>query len=215
MRSCSTKFLLVLVIALWPRALHAESLMLDQYRHVTFKKIVETKYSQDGNGLKAEVDGSSSFLLGAFSAPRTIKTLRWTWKFAGNLMVGSAAALAAKQGDDAMLRIGLIKEGNAPLVPFFAPSWTEAIRNHMKLPGDELTFFIAGGPAKPGAKWVSPYTNSMRLVQVESVLQPDGWMLVNHTMAVPIKTVGLWIMSDGDNSGSKFTIWLKDLTIGE
>lgn len=208
-------FLMILLILPFPQSLHAESLALDQFRHVTFKNIGPTSYTQDGSGLKAEVNGSSSFLLSAFNRTRIVKSLKWSWKFTGDYKVNSAEVLTTKKGDDAILRVGLIKEGSAPMVPFFAPSWVKAIREHMKLPGDELTYFVAGGPAKPGAKWNSSYSDSMHLIQVESVLQEDGWMQVSYDLGEPIKAVGLWIMSDGDNSGSKFTVWLKNLVIVE
>ena len=123
--------------------------------------------------------------------------------------------LKSKAGDDAVIRIGLIKSGEAPMIPFFAPVWIKAIKEHMKLPGAEMQYLIAGGPAAPGATWVSPYTSSMSMLQVQSTSEADGWHLAQHTFAEPLKIVGLWLMSDGDGAKSSFVVSLKDLEVFE
>jgi hypothetical protein len=193
----------------------AESLMIDQFRHITFDKITQTRYEQDGTGIKAEVAGSSSFLLKAFPAVRAVKGLKWKWKFAGDYKVTTVGQLSSKKGDDTIFRVGLIKSGSAPMVPFFAPAWIQAINEHMKQPGDAMVYYVAGGPAKPGSQWESPYSDSMALIQTESVAIADGWFQVVQEISPPIRATGLWLMADGDNTGSKFTTWVKDLELVE
>lgn len=207
-------FILMLAASFAPGAT-AEELRLDQFRHVSFDKIPQTSYAQDGTGIKAEVASSSSFLLKAFSEVRTVKTVKWKWKFSGDYKVATVEELRSKKGDDAILRVGLIKSGSAPSVPFFAPAWIKAIRDHMKHPGDEMVYLVAGGPAKAGSSWESPYSDSMKLVQTESVALEDGWQQVTKVMDPPLKVAGLWLMADGDNTNSKFSTWIKDLEIVE
>lgn len=214
MKGCLRFYLGMTMLSLGlSQAAAAESLMIDQFRHITFDKIPQTKYEQDGTGIKADVAGSSSFLLKAFPAARTVKGLKWKWKYAGDYKVSSAEQLRSKKGDDTIFRVGLIKSGSAPMVPFFAPAWIKAINEHMKQPGDAMVYYVAGGPAKPGSQWESPYSDSMTLIQTESVATADGWFQVVQAIRPPITATGLWLMADGDNTDSKFSVWVKDLEL--
>jgi hypothetical protein len=193
----------------------ADSFRLAEFQHISFEKIPSTKYSEEAGIINAEVASSSSFLLKPFSEVKNIKKVQWRWKVTGDLNVKSFDELKSKSGDDALFRIGLIKAGSAPTVPFFAPSWIKAIRDHMKLPGAEMQYLVSGGPAAKGAKWVSPYTDSMNLLQVESTPEESGWHLAQHSFSDSLKVVGLWLMADGDNTKSKFSVSVKDLEFTE
>ena len=193
----------------------AEAFRLSDFHHITFDKIPTTKYSEKEGVITAEVASSSSFLLRPFPAIKLIRKVQWRWKVVGDFKVRSIDDLKSKSGDDAVLRVGLIKSGDAPMVPFFAPAWIKAIQSHMKLPGTEMQYLVAGGPAAAGATWVSPYSSSMNLRQVESTTEVDGWNFAQHTFPVPIKVVGLWLMSDGDGTKSSFVVSLKDLEVFE
>ncbi len=193
----------------------AETFRLDDFHNITFDKIPSTKYSEKEGVMTAEVASSSSFLLKPFTSIKLVKKIQWRWKVVGDLKVGSYDELRTKIGDDAILRIGLIKSGDAPMVPFFAPAWVNAIQSHMKLPGTEMQYLVVGGPAPSGATWVSPYTSSMSLRQVQSTTDSDGWNLAQQSFSEPMKVVGLWLMSDGDGTKSTFVVSLKDLELLE
>jgi hypothetical protein len=55
----------------------------------------------------------------------------------------------------------------------------------------------------------------MSMLQVSTVKEPDEWYFAQHSFSVPVKVVGLWLMSDGDNTKSNFSVLIKDLEILE
>jgi len=195
--------------------LFASSYRFADFHHISFGNIPATKYSQEEDAIKADVASSSSFLLKPFSSVKNIKKVQWRWRMTGDFKVDSFALLQSKAGDDAVVRVGLIKSGYAPMAPFFAPSWIKAIKDYLKLAGAQMHYVVAGGPAPAGAAWVSPYSKSMTMVQAKSSVEKDGWTLSQHDFQESIKVVGLWLMADGDNTKSNFSVLIKDLRVTE
>jgi hypothetical protein len=182
-------------------------------RHVTFDGIPPTAYRNDGDVLVAEVDKSASFLLVPFDAPRAVKRVSFGWQANGRPTIADAAAEKTKAGDDYPLRIGLIISGKAPTVPFFAPAWIKAIADGLKHPSDRMLYLVVGAKHPVGARWESPYSDSMELLAVASVPGKDGYETATATLPSPLSVVGLWIMADADQSGAKFTTKLRDLVL--
>lgn len=211
----SKSFSFVATLILLNQSAVAEVFRFDDFHHITFEKIAATKYSEKEGVITAEVASSSSFLLKPLPAIKRIRKVQWRWKVVGDFKIKSFDQLKTKAGDDAVLRLGLIKSGDAPMVTFFAPAWINAIQSHMKLSGSEMQYLVVGGPAAPGATWVSPYTGSMNMRQVESATEADGWNLAQYTFAEPFKVVGLWLMADGDGTKSSFVVSVKDLEVLE
>lgn len=195
--------LLAMAVAMNPASFH----------HVTFDALPPSVYGRDDDTIRIDVDKSSSFLLQAFERPLLVKDLSFEWKSIGDLHVNDAAMQKRKDGDDARLRIGLIVAGDAPMVPFFAPSWVKMVRDHLKHPAGEIMFVLAGTPVARGSSWPSPYNDDMQLIAANQKDLADGWHEGRWHLDKPRQVVGLWIMADGDNTKSKFTTWLRKLTL--
>ncbi len=183
------------------------------FQPVTFGKIPPTVYERSGDSLKMTVVKSSSFLLKPFEAERAVSSVSFEWQSQGELHVKDAAAEKTKEGDDGHLKICLMISGKAPLVPFFASAWVKAVRDAMKLPADRLRCLIVGTKAKVGEKWPSPYDDSIELVAVDGPDEGKGWRRADAKFDQPLRIVGVWIMADGDDTGSEFTTRLRDLTL--
>jgi hypothetical protein len=183
------------------------------FRPIVFDGIPATLYERSGEELKMTVNKSSSFILRPFDKPRSVSGVTFAWRSEGELKMKDVATERTKAGDDTRLRICLLISGEEPLIPFFAPAWVKAIRDAMKLPADKLHCLVAGSLAKPGETWPSPYDDSIELEAVGSTIDGKGWHRVDAKLARPIDVVGLWIMADGDDTGSEFTTWLKDLVL--
>ncbi len=180
------------------------------YQPLVFADIPATKYELRDGVLRAIVDKSSSALLLSFKTPRKIVGLQATWRMDGKLAT-STASEQTKKGDDFPLRIGLLLSGKAPLVPFFAPAWIKAVKAHMQHPAAELMYFLFGAKASAGAQWKSPYTDSINNVAMPSQPQMEGW--THSRLTFPEKdVVGIWLMADGDNSGSTFVTSIRQLS---
>lgn len=200
-----------------PVLLAASALAVDldpgAFQSVTFDKIPQTTYVKSGDALKIVVEKSSSFLILPFSTPREVSTVVFEWQGEGELAMPDAATEKTKAGDDGRLKIGLMVSGEAPMIPFFAPGWVKAVRDHMKLPADRLEVLIVGAKTKAGESWESPYDDSITLHSVGEGQEKGGWRRVEAKLPKPLPVVGLWIMADGDNTGSSFTTRLRDLTL--
>lgn len=180
---------------------------------VTFSKIAPTLYSDDKDSLKMQVQSSSAFLLLPFAKPKKITGLTFQWKSDGGPKVKDQKHEREKDGDDAPLRIGLLVSGEAPTIPFFASSWIKAVRDHMKLPSDDMIYVAVGTKSPAGATWDSPYSSSIHVVVAADKPLADGWRQAQYQPKTPLEIVGLWIMADGDDTKSQFTTWLRQLSL--
>jgi hypothetical protein len=182
--------------------------------HITFTDngIPPTQYRLKSDGLSAEVDKSASALVYGFSKIRTVSEVSFSWKTEGTLNLKDSRQEKTKAGDDFKLRVGLMLSGEAPFIPFFAPGWVKAIRNSLTLPTDQLVYLAVGTKNKPGVWWESPYSDSMKNVAVPSRKLKAGWWRASYKTK-PLQVVGLWVMSDGDNTKSSFKSHIRNLYI--
>jgi hypothetical protein len=184
------------------------------FEHVSFDGRTPTVYKADGETLVMDVKESSSFLLRPFDKVQPVKRVSFEWQSEGELSVASPAEERTKRGDDARLRVGLLLSGEAPLIPFFAPSWIKAIRDAMHLPADRMLYLTVGAKSPPGSEWPSPYGGGMR-IRVLGSRPVDGgdWKAAEASFSPPLPVVGVWLMADGDDSRSRFRTLLRKLTL--
>lgn len=192
-----------------------ERISLDarRFAHITLGSIPPTQYANDGGALTLEVARSASFLLMSFDRPRTVRGLAMRWKSKGTLHVATARAEETKAGDDYRLRVGLLVAGEPPILPFFAPAWSRAVRDHLKWPSDRIVYIVGGARHPAGASWKSPHSNSIDNLAAPAVVGEDGWTRSRTLLRAPLRVVGLWIMADGDDSRSSFRTVLADLVL--
>ncbi len=182
-------------------------------KHIKFNGIKPSVYHFNGSEFKAVVDKSSSALIYSFDMPIKIKKIRFMWKRLGTIAVKNLEQEASKSGDDNYFRLGLLLHGKKPSLPFFAPSWVKLTAKHLKVPADKIVYYFVDAKHLPNSQWRSPYNSSIVIKSVKSILGKDGYNRVVIDIKNPVNVAGLWIMSDGDNSKSKFTTWVKHLTI--
>lgn len=208
---------LALFLVLRGQSLRAAELEVNldpaEFHAITFDKIPPTIYARADGGLKMVVAKSSSFLVQAFVAKRSVGAVSFEWRTDGALAVSDAAVEKTKDGDDGRLKIGLMLAGKAPTIPFFASAWIKDVRDFLKLPSDHLDVLIVGTKSPPGTKWSSPYADSMEYFALGGDALTGGWQRSQFKFAKPVEVVGLWLMADGDNTASTFTTWLRNLRL--
>lgn len=205
--------LIFLTVKAYPASVQTIDLSLKQFQHVTFKDIPTTHYENDGSSLAITVDKSSSFLLLPFSQPQTVRAVAFSWRGSGVVKVPDAKTEQTKQGDDGRLRIGLLLVGKPPMVPFLAPTWIKTVRDIMKVPSDRIVYLAVDTKNPPPAKWTSPHSSDIEIQAIPSETLGDGWWRSHMTFNKTLSVGGLWITADGDNTGSTFKTWLKDLVL--
>lgn len=183
------------------------------FRDLIFEDIKPTRYSFANGILKAEVAKSASALILPFAQIRPVSGFAVHWRTKGTMAVKDAAQESEKDGDDAWFRFGLVLSGPAPTIPFLAPGWVKALGGMMQHPGDKLVYYLLGAKHPPGQAWPSPYSDDITSISTPAQPATDGWQLTRLNFAKSQQVVALWLMADGDNSGSTFTTEIKDLRL--
>ena len=181
------------------------------FAQITFKNIPPTQYHFNADGLAIKVDRSASGLIHAFKTPVKMTGFMALLKHEGKLLIQSAAQEQSKAGDDSYLRIGLIIKGPERTIPFFAPSWVKQIRQHLNSGFKRVIYYHVDSKNKPGSHWLSPYTSEITIKSIASQSSKTAYRKLNETFDKPLLVVGIIIMSDGDNTKSKFQTKLKRL----
>ena len=120
----------------------------------------------------------------------------------------------SRKGDDAWLRVGLILEGEPGDVPeALLPRWMRQVRKTLRHPSNRMIYLLPGALHAPGTRWKSPFSDDVDMVSVSSSPAGNGWKQVEHEFPETQRTVGLWIMADGDNTNSVFSSQLRKLAI--
>ncbi len=209
-------FFIGFIMLLFSSSLLAGQIQLSEesFTHIEFDgKVKPTKYTFQNGSLVADVNSSGSALLMSFEKLRSVKNISFKWKKEGSLNIKSIDQMKEKDGDDAYFRVALVVSGDAPFVPFFAPSWIKMIKKVMKLPSDSMMSYLASIKSSVLDSWPSPYTNSITNVLIPWKKDAYGWYSFEKTLDKEIKTVGLWLQADGDNTESTFRSTIKDLVV--
>jgi hypothetical protein len=210
-----TKFSLLPLLLLSVQ-LNAEQIVLDKhnFKHIHFKRIKPNIVTFSADTIHFEVDKSASFLLLAFDDIKSFRTVSFEWKANGTLNKRDIEHEQTRKGDDAWLRVGLIIEGQAEDLPEpLLPRWMKQVRKTLRYTSGSMIYLIPDARHAPGETWRSPFNSNVDMVSVGSITTYDEWKHVSHEFAQPQRTIGLWIMADGDNTGSTFNTQLRNLII--
>jgi hypothetical protein len=189
------------------------SLRLADFSEVAFDGVRKTIYANEGDALVANVRESSSILVHGLDRPIPVRHVAFEWRSTGQIRATDATQEESKAGDDAILRIGLILAGKAPMLPFMAPTWVKAVRDSLKLSSDRMMFLIPHSRHQPGARWESPYSGSIECIAVGAEPGVDGWLQSRVDWPTPVSVVGYWIMADGDDTMATFTTKVRHLHV--
>ena len=214
-------FFQLATIVLWPvNSVFAEtqaeiiSLQAGNFEHIQFKKITPSRYSRVDDMLKIEVDSGSSFLMKAFDTVQEVNKVSFDWRSDGKPEIKNSKQEEEKKGDDAVFKMGLLLEANDE--PFFnplLPSWMKHVRQLLKFPSENMIYLVAGAKHTQNSQWLNPYNKRVTMISVSSVDDQQGWMNSSYQFKKPAKVVAIWLMADGDNTGSSFTSYVKGIKL--
>ena len=208
-----TMFSLLLLLSV---QLNAEQIVLDKqnFEHIHFKRIKPNRVEFNRDAIHFDVNRSASFLLLAFNDVKNIRTVTFQWNAAGMLNKDSVEHEKTRKGDDAWLRVGLIIKGQPEHVPEpLLPRWMKQVRQTLKHQSSKMVYLIPDAMHTPGETWKSPFSSDVDMISVGSTNMDGVWKQTSYEFAMPQQAVGLWIMADGDNTGSIFQSQLRNLVI--
>lgn len=191
----------------------------ESWRDLRFDRVTPNKITFPDSQIAIEVAQSASPLLHLFPTRKNVTTLRVTGTVSGNWNVPMGESWA-KSPDDALLRIGLIENGSRrlnPLERIAAPGWIKEI--------ETLSASVADGIGTircfhlmPADKWIGETReNPNASIFFEKIVAaPDekGAFSIIVQLEEPVDTLGLWLLSDGDDSESEFTVKIDEIEVG-
>ena len=213
---------LVVTVSLYTNTLFAAppaeviSLQADNFEHIQFKRIKPNNHTYENNVLKIEVDDSASFLMLAFNEVKKINKVNFDWRSEGLLLVKNIEHEAARRGDDAVIKIGLLLKSESSSYNPFAPSWLKRVDELMRYPSENMVYLVANAKHAAGEQWLNPYNDWVLMIAMGSATGTEkigDWQQASHQFKQPQQVVAIWIMADGDNTDSKFTSFIKNITL--
>lgn len=191
----------------------AEAILLqeDNFEHLQFKRIKPNNHIFENGELKIEVDDSSSFLMLPFVSVKKVNKVRFKWRSEGLPLVIDAAHESTKFGDDAVIKIGMLLKADESSFNPFAPSWLKRVNKLLSFPSENMVYLVANAKHVAGEQWLNAYNERVLMVSINSVKGPDGWQQASYQFEQSQEVVAIWIMSDGDNTDSKFTSYIKNI----
>jgi hypothetical protein len=189
------------------------SLQADGFEHIQFKKIKASRYTFQDQLLRIDVDESASFLMLPFDAVKKINRVSFEWRSDGMPRLDSAYHEEQRTGDDAVFKLGLLLKAEDSSINPFLPSWMKRVEALLKFPSENMINLVVAAKHAPGEQWPNPYNKRVSSIAIASVEEDQGWMHAGYQFAQPVEVVGIWLMADGDNTHSKFTTYIKNITI--
>lgn len=174
-----------------------------------FDNIRENGIAFSDSRLTVTVNDSASPIIYPFSGTKTVNEI-----FVSGTVTGKLESNGSSSWDDALLRVGIIETGSRKLSPverMSAPKWVKTLSNRMSGGIRKIhCFLLMPEKERIGEARINP---DMELFQetIAAVPSADGSFTMRITLPHAIESPGLWILSDGDDTGSKFSISIEQI----
>lgn len=193
----------------------------DNWKQLEYRNILPNKVStirENGDHLKISVFQSASPLVYKFERAKKLKSISLKAILNSGELSFKGAKQGEKNGDDFILRLGVVAKGSNHL-NFFqkltAPNWVMEL---YKL-GDENTgidriyfYNIASSDIKWGER-IHPSSPLITEKIVGKII--DKKIEINVDLDSSKEYLGIWISSDGDDTKSKYELQIDQLAIEE
>jgi hypothetical protein len=168
-------------------------------------------------GLEIAVDGSAMPVIYPLAKPVRVKSVRVRGRLEGALRVPPERQ-GEKKFDDYALRVGLVEPGERTLNfvqrQLAAPWVRKLFELAPKGSGISRIHFFNVGTAKEqiGRQRQHPLSDLI-MEKVVAVPATGGRIDFVHVLEKPLDAIALWLSSDGDDTGSRFTIFVQEIEL--
>lgn len=168
-------------------------------------------------GLEMAVDGSAMPLIYPLPRRLQVSTIRVKGRVDGALRIPPARQ-GEEKFDDYVFRIGLVEPGERTLnfvQRQLAAAWVRKLFELApKGTGISKIHFLNVGADKThiGRERQHPLSDLI-LEKVVAVPHADGRLDFAYALDRPLDTIAVWLSSDGDDSGSKFTVLVEQIEL--
>lgn len=190
------------------------------WQSLTYKNIKSNTVTQLDDGFKIEVDASASPLIYVFDEALTIQNITVSGQMAGLPTIPADAQQGDKNADDFPFRLGLVIEGDKTLnfaEKLIAPSWVKTL--YELAPdgaGVDHIHFLNLANADKSSSWQQRNHPRSKGLFKETIVQQvtaDEQFEMQYALPQATKVLALWISSDGDDTGSRYALTLKSISL--
>ncbi len=209
-----TVFLLVQTnIILAETSANVIPLQTDDFEHINFNRIKPNHHSFLKQQLKINVNESASFLMQPFDHVKAVKRVSFEWRSDGFPKIKSAKNEEQKSGDDAVFKLGLLLKTDESISNPFIPKWMKRVDTLLNFPSEEMIYLVANAKHAVSEQWANPYNKRVTMISIESIDNEQDWKLARYEFDTPVNVIAIWLMADGDNTHSRFTVHVKNIKI--
>jgi len=199
---------------------HQVPMVLKKWESLEYKNIPANKVSELNGSILIDVNHSASPLIYTLKKPTTMKSFRLKGQIKGDINL-SGRSQGEEGADDFLFRLGLVYEGGETL-SFFqrlaAPNWVKKLYS-LKRNGSGISnihfYNLISDPAILGKKREHPLSDL--LIEHFSVLydKSTSSFRLEKDQLPDTRVLAFWISVDGDDTRSKFSVVLKELSYKE
>ena len=189
------------------------------WKRLRYRGIPPNDVEFSATGLHILVDRSGGPIVYPLPSPATVMRLAVRGRLEGDLRLGGGRQ-GEKGFDDYVCRAGLVLRGERRLRGLrrlFAPQWVRRL-HALALPNEGIStvrFFNVGADVgRIGDRRVHPLSDLLE-EEIAAVARADGTFEIDATLSPPVETVALWLSSDGDDTGSVFSVVIERITLTE
>lgn len=168
-------------------------------------------------GLEIAVDASAMPLIYPMRERLRLRSIRVAGRLEGTLRVPPERQ-GEKSFDDYAFRVGLVEPGERTLnfvQRQVAPAW---VRKLFELAPkgsgiSRIHFFNLGTERSQIGRQRQHPLSDLIFERVVAVPRPDGRFDFEHALERPLETIAVWLSSDGDDTGSRYTIVVERIEL--
>lgn len=185
---------------------------------LTFNNIPANKVSVDNGALHIAVRSSASPLIFGFEKPTRLAGVTVLASWSGALHIPDGAIQGDKNADDFVLKFGIVEAGEQTLNWLqrrIAADWIKQLfRLAPRGIGVRRINFLSTTQQQTllGTSRTHPLSDLLFETRI-TLLQAPGAFEMTYRFDEPVETLGLWISSDGDDTGSSFDLEIQRITL--
>jgi hypothetical protein len=183
------------------------------FEHISFSRIPANSIETTDKRVRFDVNASASFLMTAFDHVVPVKEVSVTWRSDGVPSVRNAQQEMEKAGDDAVVKVGLLLRADEPGFHPFLPAWMRRVKQKLAYPSEIMYYLVADARHMPGQRWDNPYNRRVTMMAMNDEKNADGWTTSRMKFDAPLEVVAVWLMADGDNTGSSFSSEVRQIEL--
>jgi len=191
---------------------------LQQWTTLEFGKIAPNAVSVSGGAMNISVRSSASPLVYKLDAPAVVTGVTVEARWTGELRIPEATVQGESGADDFVLKLGVVEAGERTLNWIqrrVAANWIKQLfRLAPAGSGVERINFLSTTqqPDLVGSRRVHPLNELLYETRVTH-LRSVGAFVMSHEFDEPVTVLGLWVSSDGDDTGSSFELQIDRITL--